>query len=661
MRLYDVSSRTSRVWFQTDALRKAAKEPAKPKRHNWQDRNVAPKAYQWFPNNKDLLACVHDALFVVHPDGKFKRLKAVPRASEAKLSPDGKLVLYRTKSNLYVFDLATKKTWQLTSDGSATLLNGRLDWVYPEELDLSTAMWWSPDSKQIAYLQFNVSDEFEYPHADLLGRRAVSEPQRYPQAGTPNALVKLGVVSAEGGKTVWMKAGDSPDLLLARVKWLPDSSAVALEQLNRVQNRLDLLFCNPATGAVRTVIHEQSKTWINVTDNLYFLKSQPQFLWTSERSGFRHLYRYGDNGKLLGQLTSGKWEVKTIAAVDEAHREVYFTSSEQSPLETQLYRVGFDGGARTRLTEADYTHTIHANKTGSYYVDTYSSLNQPPETILRSTSGNELAVLQPQNKEQLDAYDILPAEIVKVKTQNGTVLYGRLIKPAGFREGVKYPAIVHVYGGPQAQMVRNQWSGIDWDQVLAHHGYVVWQLDNRGSFGRGHVFEAVIYHDLGKQEVADQRLGVEHLISMGFVDPKRIGITGWSYGGYMTIRCMLLAPDLFKVGVAGAPVTDLHNYDTIYTERYMGLPGRNAKGYDESSNVKLAEKLQGKLLIVHNFEDDNVLFQNTMQMVDALEKANKPYCLLLYPEKTHGVFGPLRKPLYDAMTAFFDESLKPGG
>ncbi|MGH9652413.1 MAG: S9 family peptidase, partial [Bryobacteraceae bacterium] len=492
MRLYNVSTRTSRVWFQTDALRKAAKPPVKPRQHNWQDRDVAPKVYQWFPNNKDLLAWINDALFIVHPNGKFKRLKAVRHASEAKLSPNGKLVLYRVKSNLYVLDLVTHKTRQLTSDGTATLLNGKLDWVYPEELDLPTAMWWSPDSKKIAYLQFNVSDEFEYPHADLLGRRAVSEPERYPQAGTPNALVKLGVVSTDGGKTVWMKAGDSPDVLLARVKWLPDSSAVALERLDRVQNRLDLLFCNPATGAVRRVIHEQSKTWINVTNNLYFLKSQPEFLWTSERSGFRHLYRYSDNGKLLGQVTSGNWEVRSIAAVDEAHREIYFTSSEQSPLETQLYRVGLDGGARTLLTAASYTHTIHANKSGSYYLDTYSSLKQPTETVLRSASGNQIAVLQPQAKKQLKIYDILPSEIVKVKAPDGTVLYGRLIKPAGFRKGVKYPAIVHVYGGPGFQTVRNQWYGIDWDQVLAHHGYVVWHLDNRGTYGRGHAFEAVV-------------------------------------------------------------------------------------------------------------------------------------------------------------------------
>ncbi|MGH9585067.1 MAG: S9 family peptidase, partial [Bryobacteraceae bacterium] len=601
VRLYDIRSRKSRVWFETATLQKAAKKPAERKPYDWQDRNVAPETYEWFPNGKDLLAFVKGELFVVHAGGQFERLtKTAINAEEAKLSPDGKQVLYRAKSNLYVLNLAAKTTRRLTRDGTATLLNGKLDWVYPEELDISTAMWWSPDSKRIAYLQFNVSDEFVYPHADLLGKRAVSEPERYPQAGTPNALVKLGVVSAGGGETKWMKAGDSPNALLARVAWLPDSSAIALERLNRVQNRLDLLFCNPATGDVRTAIHEQSKTWINVADNLRLLKSRPEFLWTSERSGFRHIYRYSDSGKLLGQITRGNWEVKTIAAVDEPHREIYFTSSEESPLETQLYRVGFDGGARTRLTSAGCTHTIHANKGGSYYLDTYSSLKQPPETVLRSAAGSEVAVLQPADKKQLERYDLLPTEIVRVKAPDGTVLYARLIKPAGFREGVKYPAIVYVYGGPQAQSIRNQWYGMDWDQVLAQRGYVIWQLDNRGSYGRGHAFEAVIYRQMGKQEVADQRLGVAHLIRMGFVDPKRIGITGWSYGGYMTIRCMLLAPDVFKVGVAGAPVTDWHNYDTIYTERYLGLPGEDAKGYDASSDVKHAAELQGKLLIVHN-------------------------------------------------------------
>ena len=660
MHLYDVRQRSSRIWFSLSELEKLAKparEEQKP--YNWQNRHVASETYEWFPNGRDLLALVHGELFVIHADGKIEPLTSFAlRAEEAKLSPNGRLVVYRVKSNLYVLDLASKKIRQLTYDGTATLLNGELDWVYPEELYLSTAIWWSPDSTKIAYLQFNVSDEFVYPHADLLGERAIDEPERYPQAGTPNALVRLGVVSAQGGGTTWIQAGNSPDILLARVAWLPDSSLIALECMNRVQNQLDLLFCNPATGEVRKVLHEQSKTWINIADNFYPLHSRPEFLWTSERSGFRHIYRYGNDGKLLGQVTSGDWEVRAIVAVDEAHGQIDYTSSETSPLETQLYRVGFDGGTRTRLTNAGFTHLIHSNQQGSYYLDTYSSLKQPPQTVLRDAEGKELAVLQPADWQQLSQYDILPTEIVEVKAPDGTVLYARLIKPAGFRRGVKYPAIVYVYGGPQAQSVVNEWNGINWEQVLAHRGYVVWQLDNRGSYGRGHAFESVVYHELGTQEVKDQRLGVEHLIQMGFVDPKRIGITGWSYGGYMTIHCLLWAPDLFKVGVAGAPVTDWHNYDTIYTERYMGLPSENQRGYDASSNVKHAAQLEGKLFIVHNFEDDNVLFQNTMQFVNALEKADKQYFLQLYPQKTHGVFGPLRKPMYEAMTEFFDMALK---
>jgi dipeptidyl-peptidase 4 len=557
-----------------------------------------------------------------------------------------------------VMDLATKKSHQLTSDGTATLLNGELDWVYPEELDLGTATWWSPDSKQIAYMQFNVKHEFIYPQADLLGERAISEPERYPQAGTPNALVKVGIVSASGGATKWMNVGETSNTLLARVAWLPDSSSIAIERLTRVQDGLDLLFCDPASGSARTVIHEQSKTWINMADNLYFLKSRPEFLWTSERSVFRHIYRYSYNGELLGQLTKGDWEVLTVAAVNEEKRRVYYTSSQASPLESQLYSVGFDGSDAKPATNDPGTHLIHANPNGTYYVDSFSSMKRPVETVLRSAAGEQVAVLRAADLKPLDEYDVLPAEIVQVKAPDGTILYARLIKPAGFQARSKYPAIVDVYGGPGAQTIHDMWYGVGFEQVLAHRGYVVWQLDNRGSNGRGHAFEEPIYRELGKQEVADQRLGVEHLIQMGFVDPNRIGITGWSYGGYMTIHSMLLAPDVFKVGVAGAPVTDWHNYDTIYTERYMGLPEENKKGYDASSNVDNAALLKGRLLIVHNFEDDNVLFQNTMQVVNALEHANKQYFLQLYPFKSHGVSGALRKPMYEAMAQFFDDHLK---
>jgi dipeptidyl-peptidase-4 len=664
--LYDAETRKTREWFKPADLQKLALKDPGPEQSAWQNRRVGSESYQWFPNGKDLLAEVGGDLFLVHANGKHQQItKTELKEEDPKLSPDGTQVLYRSQSNLYVLDLGSKRVRQLTSDGTPTLLNGQLDWVYPEELSIHTATWWSPDSKQIAYFQFDVSKEFMYPQTDLLGERAQAEPERYPQAGTHNAQVKLGVITlaneAQPAATKWMSLGDTSETLLARVAWLPDSSQIAVERMSRVQDKLDLLFCNPASGATRSVLKETSKTWINLEDNLVLLKTRPEFLWTSEHdNGFRHIYRYSDNGELLGQLTQGDWEVKSIAAVDEAQGRVYFTSSETSPLESQLYSVALSGGERSRLTKEEGVHTIHANPTGSFLLDRFSSAQQPPQTVLRASSGEQIAVVKAADRKPLEEYDLLPGEIVKVKADDGTLLYGRLIKPAGFVPGNKYPLIVNVYGGPGVQTIRNEWQGLDWSQALAHRGYVVWQLDNRGSTGRGHQFEKAIYRELGTQEVADQRLGVDYVLKLGFVDAARVGITGWSYGGYMTIHSMLLAPDVFKVGVAGAPVTDWHNYDTIYTERYMDQPSNNAARYATSSNAKNAAKLEGRLLIVHNFEDDNVLFQNTMQMANALEQANKRFYMQIYPQKTHGVTGPLHKPLLEEMTAFFDENLKDG-
>ncbi len=659
MYLYSTAERKQREWFRAATLEKVAEKPVLPKAFGWQNRHLSSNSYQWFPNSQDLLAAVGGDLFLVHPDGKFDQItKTDIDEEDPRLSPDGKSVLYHWKANLYVLDLGTKAIRQLTQDGTPTLLNGQLDWVYPEELDLGEATWWSPDSKHIAYMQFDISHEFVYPQSDLIPERAISEPERYPQAGTPNAEVKLGIVSPDGGETKWMQVGDTASTLLARVAWLPDSSRIAVERFNRVQDRLDLLFCDALNGAAQTVLHEQSKTWINVADNLFFLKSRPEFLWTSERSGFRQIYRYSDKGELLGQLTSGDWEVVTVSAINEEQGRVYYTSSEVSPLETQFYSVPLNGGPNSRITKEEGTHEIHANKQGTYFVDSYSSLKEPEQTIVASAAGERTAVLEPADRTVTKDYAMAPEEIVEVKTQDGITLYARLIKPADFSAGTKYPVIVYVYGGPGAQSVRNRWYGLTLEQILAARGYVVWQLDNRGSKGRGLAFEAPIYRHLGKQEVADQRLGVEHLIQMGFADPNRIGIFGWSYGGYMTIHSLLFAPDVFKVGVAGAPVTDWHNYDTIYTERYMGLPQDNGQAYDASSNVKNAGKLEGKLLILHNFEDDNVLFQNTMQMANALEHADKPFFMQIYPQKSHAVGGPLRKSLYTAVIGFFDQHLK---
>lgn len=418
------------------------------------------------------------------------------------------------------------------------------------------------------------------------------------------------------------------------------------------------MVANIETGVARVLLHEEDPQWINVKGEPMFLASGNRFLWTSERTGFSHLYLYGLDGTLQKQLTSGDWEVDKIAGIDQEHNRVFFTSTQESPLERQLYVVGLDGSGQQRLTKDAGTHSISLSPTAAYYMDNFSSLTEPPRKTLYKADGNELRVYQQPDLSDVNKYEILPNEIVKVRASDGTLLYGRLIKPAGFETGKKYPAVVMVYGGPDVQSIHNSWQGLSWDQVLAHKGFVIWQLDNRGSSGRGHKFESVIYHDLGAHELEDQKTGIQYLVSQGFVDPQRIGMYGWSYGGYMTLYTVTNAPGLIKAAIAGAPVTNWNNYDSIYTERYMGLPEANEQGYKVSSPTSKAGDLRSKLLIVHNIEDDNVHFQNSMQMAAALERANKQFYMVVYPQKSHGVSGPLRRQLLEETTAFFEENLK---
>jgi dipeptidyl-peptidase-4 len=568
---------------------------------------------------------------------------------------------------LYTLDIASKRETRLTTGGSDTLRNGGLDWVYPEELDLGTAYWWSPDSKSIAYLQFDTSAEPLYPHEDLRGPRPVYEPQRYPQAGENNPGVRVGVVAATGGSTRWMDVSTShdkqlDDSLIARVGWTPDSSNVYMVRTNRVQNRLELLLAAAGSGKSSRILEEADKYWINVPQDPVFVSGGKQFLWLSERDGFRHIYSYSIDGKRTQQLTRGSWEVAGIAGVDEAAGRVYYTSSETSPLERQFYSVGITGEGKKRLSAGSGTHSIAMGPGGHFYLDTFSSVTSPPRTTLHAGDGSELGVYREQNRRITpgnDAeFEILPTELVSFKTADGTLLYARLIKPKGFEAGKKYPAVVLVYGGPDAQGVRNAWMGADLDQVLAHKGFVVWQVDNRGSSGRGHAFETPVFRKLGSTELADQVAGVDYLVSLGFVDRARVGIRGWSYGGFMTLNAMLNAPDVFQAGIAGAPVTDWHNYDTIYTERYMGLPKDNPDGYQNSALPAQAKNLKGKLMMAHNLEDDNVLFQNTVQMIDALERAGQPFEMQVYTQKTHAVTGSEARQLNAAMVDFFERNLK---
>jgi dipeptidyl-peptidase-4 len=657
--LYDVAAKQEKELLSLDPLQKAAVPMPEAQRFDWQNRRVSEDSLQWSDSGKELLLSVRGDLFLFTLDsGKWDQLTATAEPEhDPKLSPDGARVAFRRGHDLYSMDLASRQATRLTEDGNPTLLNGELDWVYPEELDLGTAYWWSPDSKHIAYLQLDTAREMIYPQVALTGLRATLEPERYPQAGTPNADVHIGVTPAAGGSTRWMDLGETRGYLIARLYWTPDSSKLAIERFTRVQNELDLTLADASTGAAKSILHESDPYWINHNDLFHFL-NDGRFIWGSERDGFQHLYLYGLDGKQHKRITEGNWEVTNLAGVDESRQLLYFVSSEASPLERQLYSIKLSGKDRKRISRGAGTHSVSMSPTTEYYVDTFSNLTQPSRRTVHTTDGTEWSVYREMDRRLIDEYEVLPTEIVTFKGSQGTLFYARLIKPANFHAGEKYPAIVMVYGGPGAQSVRNAWSGATWDQALAQRGFVIWQVDNRGSRGRGHAFEAPIYHRMGKTELADQLEGIHYLVGQDFVDPARIGIYGWSYGGYMTLYSLLNAPDVFRAGIAGAPVTNWRNYDTIYTERYLGLPSENAEGYRASSAMEYADKLKGKLLMVHNIEDDNVLFQNSMQMAEALERSGKLFDMLVYPQKSHGVTGELRKQLLEKTTDFFEKNLK---
>ncbi|MDQ6704745.1 MAG: DPP IV N-terminal domain-containing protein, partial [Acidobacteriota bacterium] len=431
--IFDVASGQKRSIIPLQKLEDAATKTEPAAAFDWTNRRVGEQDRQWFQSGDRALVSAGGDLFIVKLDGtldsgQFLQLTATDAVErDPKLSPDNRFVSFRRGHDLYCLDIAAKKTIRLTHDGSPTLLNGEMDWVYPEELELTTAYWWSPDSRNIAYLQFDIAREPVFPQVSLLNPRGLLEPERYPKPGDPNAEVRVGMVGAQGGETKWMDFGEPRDHLLARVAWLPNGSAVAVERLNRVQNRLDLMLADTATGKSSVLLHEEDPYWINVVDAVHFFEDGRRFLWSSERDGFRHLYLYSIDGKLQRQLTRGEWEVESVAAVDEKRGKVYFVSTEQSPLERQLYSVGLDGtaadSARKRITETAGTHAISMSPSANYFMDSWSSLEAPPSKILRSAAGAQVAVFRDADRRDAEEYNILPTEIVHVKAADGTLLY----------------------------------------------------------------------------------------------------------------------------------------------------------------------------------------------------------------------------------------------
>jgi len=685
--LYDVASHAKRVIAHFGDMNASVAAPPADDGDPWQNRNVFTRQITWSARGDQILyVSSGDLILIDAKTGKWRNLTKSPTAeADPKLSPDGTHIAFRRAWDLYTLDIASGKETRLTTNGSDTLRNAAVDWVYPEEFDLATAYWWSPDSRSILYLQFNTTDEPQYPHASLLSNKAVAEPQRYPQAGDPNASVRPGVVSAAGGPTKWLDIGDTvKSYLIARAGWTPDSHHVWIARLNRIQNQFAMLLFDPSTGAAKTIYRESDPFWINIEGDPFFLPDSSAYIWTSERAeggsdGYRQLYSFPIDRAKPVHLMQGSLQVTSISCVDVKDKQAYYVSTEANVLERQLYRIGLDGAGKTRMTTAVGSHRISMAPGCRSYLDTYSSLQSPPRTDLFSTDGaSPVAFRGPNRMQPGQQFDLQTPEIVEFdapvisppgfynfdktigKPEKSKVkLYGRLLKPPDFDPARKYPLIVDVYGGPHDQAVRDAWSGVSLDQVLAARGYLVWQMDNRGTYGRGHAFETPVFHNLGKIELADQRAGIEYLISPGFVDRSRIGVHGWSYGGFMALNMLLNAPDLIHAAFAGAPVTDWRNYDTIYTERYMGLPADNENGYRDTSLIARAANLTGRLMLAHNLEDDNVLFQNTAQLTNALQAAGKQFEMQIYGGKGHGVTGASARQMDAAMLDFFDRNLGP--
>jgi dipeptidyl-peptidase-4 len=580
--------------------------------------------------------------------------------ADPKISPDSRYVSFVRDHNLWLVSVADGKERRVTQGGTEDIRKGELDWVYPEELDIKTAYWWAPDSSAIAFLEMDERKVSQYPLVDFSSPSGEAEMERYPAAGGANPIVHIFVASLNDGATRAMDTGAETDIYIPRVNWLTDAKHVAIQRLNRTQTTLDLLIADAATGKTRTALSENDSNWINVSDDLTLLKDGKRFLWSSERRGYRHLHLFDLEGKQLAQLTKGEWEVSAVDAIDEAKGLVYFTATQRSPLERHLYRVALDGTGLTRITKDEGTHTAVLAPNAAAFYDTYSNAATTPRQDLYRADGTHIAAINENKVAELADYHLSPMEFITVKSRDGVELNASIIKPPDFNPQKKYPVLVYTYGGPHAQVVRNAWGGANflWHELMAQKGYIIFSLDNRGSAGRGHAFETPLHFRMGAQELSDQRDGAQYLKSLSYVDANRIGIWGWSYGGHMTLHAMFEAGDDFKAGFAGGPVTDWRYYDTIYTERYLGLPQKNEKGYQDSSPVKYAAQLKGKLLIAHGTGDDNVHFANTLSVINDLIEAGKYVEVLAFPGRGHGVSDPpARRVLMQRVTRFFLDNL----
>lgn len=598
------------------------------------------------------LVCDRDAetLTPVFPKGKHMH---------AAFNPQADKVAFVYDNNLYYKDLATGEVVQVTQDGVYNkIINGSADWVYEEEFGFTKAFQWSPDGAKLAFYRF---DERAVKEFTMTNYRNDLYPEyvtfKYPKVGEENSTVTLHIHHLDEKETVMVKTDVDANLYFPRIKRTQDPNTLCVFRMNRWQNELELLLAEAATGETRLLLKEQNPYYIDIHDNLTFLENGKQFIWTSEQSGWNHIYLYDMAGNPLRQITQGAWEVTRFYGLDEQRGELYFQAALPSPLQRQLYRVGLDGENKEVVADEPGYNSAQFSSTLDYYVLNHTTINRPPTYTVYNRKGKKVRDIE-NNQKVVDLqkrFGVQPVSFFSFPTKDEISLNGWIIKPRDFDPGKKYPVFMYLYGGPGSQQVTDSWKGQNywWFQMLAQQGFVVACVDNRGTGARGQEFQKMTYLQLGKYETIDQIEAARYLGGLSYTDSTRIGIFGWSYGGYMSSLCLLKGNDVFKAAIAVAPVTNWRWYDTIYTERYMRDESDNPDGYADNSPVNFADRLKGDYLLIHGMGDDNVHFQHTAEMANALFAANKQFETYFYPNRNHGIYGgTTRLHLYQKMTNF---------
>jgi len=614
------------------------------------------ESFQWSHDSKHLVFKTNFrpiyrnsgiADYFIYDLGSKQLTQAAKDARTAELSPDGAMVGIERRGNMFVYNFASGKEQQLTSDSTSDngTFNGHYDWVYEEEFGQGQAWNWSKDSKYIAFWQFDERQVPDFQMTNYSGLHANEIHIPIPQVGDPNPSVKIGVVDVASGKKVWLSPDETGDFYIPRIYWTSNPDVLAMMTLNRAQNHMKLYFFNVKTGEHHVVLEEQNTSWVaifdfytNVNDMVYFPEKSKEFFWVSDRSGYYHIYRYNYDGKLINQVTKGDWDMIKVSGINPETKKIYYLSAEDGGLEQQFYSIKFDGTDKTKLSTVAGFHDINMSPNTKYYLDSYSNVSTPLHVGLCDDHGKVLKMLEDNNgvSEFVKTHAYSAPEYFKFKTTDGVSLDGYIIKPFNFDPTKKYPVVMTVYGGPESHDVFNSFSADIWQQWLAQSGYIVADVNNRGIANYGSAFMKVVYKQLGKWESNDFVETANYLAKMPFVDGNKMAIMGTSYGGYSTTYTLLTHPGVFKVGIANSPVADWRLYDDIYTERYMAPLNENEEGYKNSSDITHAANLKDHLLLIHSMSDDNVHPSNTMQLLTALTNAGKDAELRIYPPGAHG-------------------------